>query len=286
MLGIDSYIYFDNTYYCLKYLQISDVFVCSQNIRIGVVPAAGIGSRLNDLRMLKVISKHMVPILNKPILEYVLEHMKKLGVEKVFIIVGYKKDRIIEYFQDGSDFGVEIVYIEQLLPKGIAHAVSLVEKYVSEPFTVILGDEIVIADSLENLKSVFWEKNALAVEGIVVEDDIEILRQTCTVLIDDAGRIVDIEEKPEEIRSNIRGTGVYIFDPAVFDYIRRTPASPPRGEQEITNTLRLMAHEGKAYVAKIQGHHININNFEDLIRSTRLLLMRLDERGRASLKDG
>jgi len=241
-------------------------------IKVGVIPAAGRGRRINELPLTRVLPKPILPVLNRPILEYVIDNMKNMGVEEVYLIVGPKKEIFREYFRDGRDLGVHINYIEQKIPRGIAHAVGLTREYISEPCVVILGDDLTIADSLDNIVSVFWEKHAMAVEGVVIERDNEILRQTCCVTLNGESRIIDIQEKPKNPSSNVRGCGIYVFDPIVYEYIRKTPKSPPRHEKEITNTIRLMICTKRVYGVFIKGVNININRATDLLLATRLLL--------------
>ena len=243
-----------------------------KKIKVGVIPAAGKGRRLNDLPLTKVLPKPLLPILNKPILEYVIENMKKMGVEEVYLVVGFKKEIIQEYFGHGEDIGVRIEYVEQPNPQGIAQAVKLTQDYIKEPFVVILGDDLTITKSFNNLTEDFWTKNALVVEGLVLEDKTEILKQSCSVVLDKNRKILDIVEKPDVPKSNIRGCGVYIFDPIVYDYIERTPILPPRHEKEITNTIRLMATEGPVYGSFINGVNINVNTMADLLEAMQLLL--------------
>jgi len=243
-----------------------------KKIKVGVIPAAGKGRRVSDLPLTRVLPKPMLPILNKPILEYVIENMKKMGVEDVYLIVGFKKEIVQEYFGHGEDFGVKIEYIEQANPQGIAHAIELTQDYIKEPFVVILGDDLTIAKSLNNIVETFQVKNAIAVEGVVHEENVNILKRTCCVLLDEKGKIIDIEEKPSAPKSNVRGCGVYIFDPIVYDYIKRTPILPPRYEKEITNTIRLMTMEGPVYGSFIDGVNININTMVDLFEAMQLLL--------------
>jgi len=243
-----------------------------KKINVGVVPAAGKGNRIDDLPLTKILPKPMLPILNKPILEYVIENMKRVGVEVVYIIVGHKKDIIKEYFGSGVDWNIEIEYIEQKKPEGIAHAISLAKNYISDPFFVILGDDLTITKSLDNLTEIFLGKKAWGVEGIVVEKDIEALRRTCCLTVNENGEVRNIEEKPSKPISNLRGCGVYVFDPVVFRFIEKTPITPPRNEKEITVTLKLMAKERRVYVSLINGVNININTFRDLMRATTLLI--------------
>jgi dTDP-glucose pyrophosphorylase len=243
-----------------------------KKIKIGVIPAAGHGRRLSSLPLTRVLPKCLLPILNRPILGYVIENMKQMGVEDVYMIVGFKKELIQEYFGNGSDFGINIKYILQPNPLGIAHAIGLTREEICEPFVVTLGDDLTISKSLENIVDLFWNKKAVAVEGVVHEANIEKLRQACCMQLGDDGKIQNAEEKPCSPNSNVRGCGIYIFDPKVYEYIGNTPASLPRHEKEITNTIRLIANENFAYGAFIDGVNININTNEDLLSATKLLL--------------
>lgn len=243
-----------------------------EQISVGVIPAAGRGTRISGLPLTRILPKPMLPILNKPILEYVMENMKSIGIEEVFLIVGFKKEPIIEYFGDGKDFDLNIRYIEQQTPQGIAHAISLTKNYISKPFMVVLGDDLTIAKSLNNLVKTFQSRKALVVEGAVYENDIEILKKTCCIIYGNKGRIKEIIEKPIVPKSNMRGVGVYLFDPNVFNFIEATPISNIRNEKEITDTISLIARGGNAYAALLNGTNININTPSDLMKATKLLL--------------
>ena len=221
---------------------------------------------------MRVLPKCLLPIVNKPILEYVIENMKRIGVEDIYMIVGFKKELIQEYFGDGEDFGVYIDYVLQPNPLGIAHAIELARDHINEPFAVILGDDLTIAESFDNLVKDFWVKRAKVVEGVVLEKDVERLKQTCSVVLDEYGKVLDIEEKPSTPTSNVRGCGIYIFDPEVFDYIKKTPMLPPRKEKEITNTIKLMALDGSAYGSFIDGVNVNVNTVTDLREAMQLIL--------------
>lgn len=243
-----------------------------KKIKVGIVPAAGHGRRLGSLPLTRVLPKCLLPILNKPIIGYVIENMKQMGVEDVYIIVGFKKELIQEYFGDGEDFGINIKYILQPNPLGIAHAIGLTKEFISEPFVVTLGDDLTISKSLENIVDLFWAKKAVAVETVVHETNIEKLRQACCMLLKDDGKILNAEEKPCTPNSDVRGCGIYIFDPLVYEYIEKTTSSLPRNEKEITNTIKLIAKNNLAYGAFINGVNININTSTDLLEATRLLL--------------
>jgi dTDP-glucose pyrophosphorylase len=243
-----------------------------RKIKIGVVPAAGEGTRIHDLPLSRILPKPMLPVLNKPILEYVISNMKNVGIDTIYFIVNYKKEVIQQYFRTGEEFGVDIYYVEQKNPRGIAHAISLTNDLINEPFMVILGDDLTITKSLYNLTELFFKKSCGAVEGVINEKNIDVLKRTCCVFLDKEGKIIDIIEKPKFPKSNIRGCGIYIFDPIVYDYIKMTPRSSVRGEVEITDTIKLMSRENSVFGGFINGININVNTFDDLLLATNILL--------------
>lgn len=244
-----------------------------RKIRVGVIPAAGRGERIAELPLTKLLPKPMLPIANKPILEYVIENMKRSGINQIYVVIGHKSEIIKEYFGNGSEFGVDISYIyNKNIEKGLAHSIGLSEELVDEPFLTILGDDLTISKSLSNLVSMFLMKRAIVVEGVVAERDKAALTRTCCVVLEKTGKIKKIIEKPIKPISNLRGIGVYLFDPLVFEFIKRTPLSSARNEKEITDTIGLLAKEEKAYGCLINGTNVNINTLSDLIRATRLLL--------------
>jgi dTDP-glucose pyrophosphorylase len=245
-----------------------------KKIKYGIIPAAGKGVRIRNLPLTRVLPKPMLPIIDKPILEYVIENMKKFGVRTIYLIVGYKKELIQEYFKNGEDWGIEIHYIEQKELKGIAHAISLAQDYINEPFVVILGDDLTIApdEDFQKIIETFWKNNAYVVEGIVYENDIEVLKRTCCVVLNNSGKIKEIIEKPSVPISNLRGIGIYLFDPIVFDFIKQTPISTTRGEIEITDTIKLISMKGKAFGVLINGINININTYQDFIKAIHLMM--------------
>ena len=136
---------------------------------------------------------------------------------------------------------------------------------------VILGDDLTITPSFSNLAELFWKNQAWAVEGVVVEKDINALRRACCISVNETNKVISIEEKPIMPTSNLRGCGVYLFDPIVFGFIRKTPIIPPKNEQEITNTLKIMSEYGKVYAPLINGVNVNVNTLEDLLKATKLL---------------
>lgn len=238
-------------------------------MKYGVIPCAGSGTRMGFLSYF--FPKTLLPVWERPLLHSIIENMLKLNVREIFLIVNYKKELIREYLNNtkfSENFNYEFVEQEEL--KGIAHAISLVENYVERDFVCILGDDFTLGN-LQNLVECFYENNALVVEGVVYEKNEEVLKSTCNLKIDDKKRILEIREKPTIPFSNLRGTGVYIFSTKIFDYIRKTPVSKTRNEIEVTDTINLIAKDGKAYGEFIDGINININTIHDLFKAWKVV---------------
>lgn len=247
----------------------------NKKVKLGVIPAAGDGGRTGYLS--DILPKCLFPLYDKPIIHHAIDNMTKIGVEKIVIPTYFKKERIFEYFeQTKKDIDAEICLLSlKELPKGIALSIESAESHVDEPFIVILGDDVTITDSLQPLLDLFFSARAVAVEAVVKEKNREVIKRTCSVKLKDNSQIVEITEKPENPKTDIRGCGVYVFDPEIFRYIKNTPLTPPRNEVEITNTVGLVARDGKAYGKLLSGININVNTSEDLFRAWHAVRQRL-----------
>lgn len=240
-------------------------------IKFGVIPAAGRGSRMGYLS--HILPKCLFPLYDQPIIHANVEKMIGLGIKTIFIIVHYQKDKIKEYFKSVEDsLDIEINFIEQEKLLGIANAIALTKNYLNKPFMVMLGDDCTITGSLQNLVDTFYEKNAIALQAIVREEDIEILRTTCCIKVDSDKKISEIIEKPQNPFSNLRGCGIYLFQNSIYDYIEKTSASGVRNETEITDVISLVAKKNRAFGEFINGSNININSYADLWRASTLVL--------------
>lgn len=253
-----------------------------KRIKIGVIPVGGKGERISPLS--ELLPKPMIPVLDRPILELIIKRMvQEFGVSEIYFILAHKKEVIKDYFGDGKKFGAKIRYIEERNPRGIAPAIALAKEYIKEPFLVMLGDDFTLG-SAKNLIKTFFEKKAYVVEGIVKERDIEALKRTCSVIQGRDKKIKDIVEKPEKPTSKLRGCGIYIFDPIVFDYIKKTPKNPKSGKINITDTIGILAKEQKAYAEFIKGTNININTKEELFLANLLLAKILEKNNQINLE--
>jgi len=239
-------------------------------IKIGVIPAAGPGKRMGYLG--QILPKCLFPLYDRPIIHHVIDNMKRIEIEYVFVIMGYRKEKILEYFKNVKrEIGIDVNFLHQKKLRGIADAVMLTEKFVSEPFMVILGDDCTLAKSLHNLPSLFFKRHATVVEGVVKEKNDEILKSTCCLVLGRNNRILKIVEKPKTPISNLRGCGLYVFHDKIFEYIKETQISPIRNEVEITDTINLTAKNGGAYAEFIKGINVNINTHDDLLLASNLM---------------
>lgn len=241
-----------------------------KEIKVGVIPAAGSAKRLGYLSYL--LPKTLFPIYDRPIFHHLIDQMESLGIEDIYVIVNIHKEKIIEYYKRiKTSLKSRIHFIEQKKLNGLANAILLTEKYVKKrPFLTILGDECAITDPLKPMVDLFFESGSIVTEMVIRENDKNILRQTCSAKINKDGRIIEILEKPEDPPYMIRGCGVYIFSPAIYDFIRETPSHSIRNEKEITTTINNVAKIKKAFGYFIQGHNININDPDELLKASLL----------------
>ncbi|MGC8786312.1 MAG: sugar phosphate nucleotidyltransferase [Anaerolineae bacterium] len=231
---------------------------------VGVILAAGKGSRIQPLNL--YLPKPLLPVCNKPIIQYQLEDMRKIGVRDVIIVVGHLKEEIISYFGDGSSLGLRIRYVEQQETLGIAHAVAQLEHVVDSPFILFLGDIFLVPKDLQSMERMFWERRAGAVLAVKREKNPEYVRRNFAVILHASGTVTRVIEKPRYVTSDLKGCGVYIFDLAIFDAIRRTPRTAQRDEYEITNSIQILIDDGfPVYPAEVIDWDMNITFACDLL---------------------
>jgi len=177
--------------------------------------AAGLGTRLKPLT--DTTCKPMLPIDNKPLLEYHIELLKKYGIKDIAINLYYFPEKIKEYFQDGSKFGVNILYIEEKELSGTAGPIKKNENFFDEPFVVIYGDNLTNIN-LDKLYKFHQEKNATVSIALYEEPHPE---SKGIVLLDKNKKVTKFKEKPktEEIDSHLANAGIYICDPQILKYI-------------------------------------------------------------------
>ena len=240
----------------------------------GVILAAGKGSRIRPLNL--YMPKPLLPVCNKPIIQYQLEDMREIGVQEVIIVVGHLKEEIISYFGDGSPLGLRIRYVEQQEALGIAHAVAQLESELQTPFILLLGDIFLVPKDLKAMQRMFWQRRAGAVLAVKRETNPEYIRRNFAVILHASGTVTRVIEKPRYLGTDLKGCGVYIFDLAIFDAIRRTPRTAQRDEYEITNSIQILIDDGyPVYPAEAIEWDMNITFASDLLECNRNQLKRL-----------
>ena len=195
-----------------------------------VILAAGEGRRMRPLTYTR--PKVMLPIANKPILEWNLLNAIKAGIKEFIFVIGYKSEMVREYFEDGKKWNVNIEYVNQGKPMGTAHAIGLVKSFVEDNFIVLCGDTIFGKDDIKRIA-----KNELSMGLYEVEDAKEY-----GIVEMKENKIIKIHEKMKEPFSNVINAGIYHFTSKIFDFIEKTEISP-RGEYEITDSINLFLRE-------------------------------------------
>jgi bifunctional UDP-N-acetylglucosamine pyrophosphorylase/glucosamine-1-phosphate N-acetyltransferase len=197
--------------------------------------------------------KFLLPVGGKPALDHVVLLLKRMGVDRLAMIVGFGKEQIIERYGDGEKFGLKIEYIHQEKLMGTANAVSIAEKFVGkERFVVINGDTLVDDESLHVLKKRYQELSERKdFGGLMATIEVDEPEQFGIVFMK-GERVQNIVEKPKRSKSKLANAGIYIFDPAIFDSIGRTKKSG-RGEYELPTSMEIMMKGGKAiYTSPLQ----------------------------------
>jgi len=233
-----------------------------------IILAAGEGTRMRPLTSTR--PKPMLPVAGKPILEWDLEALKKNNLNRAFIVIGYKKDRIIGHFGNKFD-GMEIEYIDQKEQLGTAHATSLAEEYVENEFLLINGDLIVSEKLIEHfLRDSKREgaENSIALVEVKNPSEFGIVNL-------EGNRVDKITEKPMESRSNLANAGIYLLNNEIFDAIRKIEKST-RLEYEITDAIKILIKKGKLYGFMCHGNWIDIGRPWDLLDANEIMIKDMD----------
>lgn len=182
-----------------------------------VIMAGGEGTRLRPLTCNR--PKPMVPVANKPVMEHIIELLKKYGLTDIAVTLQYMPDVIKDYFQDGKEFGVNLRYYTEQMPLGTAGSVKNAEDFLDDTFLVISGDALTDVD-LKKAIDFHFSRNS---EATLILKKVDIPLEYGVVVTDDEGRIRRFLEKPSwgEVFSDTANTGIYILSPEVLKYFRR-----------------------------------------------------------------
>jgi UTP--glucose-1-phosphate uridylyltransferase len=284
-----------------------------KRIRKAVIPAAGLGTRF--LPATKAQPKEMLPIVDKPAIQYVVEEAVAAGLQDILIITGRGKrsledhfDRSFElehYLEKAGKFDqlkemqaiaemADIHYVRQAEPRGLGHAVSVARQHVGdEPFAVMLGDDIMAAGSTVLTDMVhIHERYGRSVVALKEFPRSEISAYGCALpeAVDDTlVRILDVVEKPkpEDAPSNLAVMGRYVFTPEIFDCLERIEPGAG-GEIQLTDAIALLLEQQTIYGFVFEDGRYDIGAKLDYLRATVELAINREDLGpqfRAFLAD-
>jgi glucose-1-phosphate thymidylyltransferase len=232
----------------------------------GVVPAAGMGTRLRPLTDSK--PKGLVEVGGKPLLTRCFETLRSLGVDEAVVVVGYRAEEIVDHYGDRFG-GLPLSYAHQPEQQGLAHAVSTAEPAVEGAFVLLNGDNVCAA----NLSAVVDRHRATDADATLLVETVtrEEASRTGVVSFDADGRVTGLVEKPDDPPSTTVPRGFYAFSSRAFAACRAIDPSPT-GEYELTAAVdHLLAAGGRVETVALDGWCVNVNTPADVERAERLL---------------
>jgi UTP--glucose-1-phosphate uridylyltransferase len=274
------------------------------HVRKAVIPAAGLGTRF--LPATKAQPKEMLPLVDKPAIQWVVEEAVRAGIRDILVITGRGKrsiedhfDRTFEleyYLESGGKTQqlkeiheiadmADIHYVRQGEPKGLGHAVSVARQHVGdEPFVVLLGDDVMHERSrvLEDMLATYeqHQRSVIALKAVRPE---EISAYGCAKAEQVDGSVVRIEEivekpSPEEAPSNLAVMGRYVFTPDIFDCLERlTPGK--NGELQLTDAISLLLEQQEVFGWCFENGRFDIGNKLDYLKATVELALEREDLG-------
>ncbi len=262
-------------------------------VRKAVIPAAGFGTRF--LPATKAVPKEMLPIVDKPTVQYIVEEAAAAGIEDLLIITSRGKDAIVNHFdrahelesvlmRDGKDDllslargvtdKINVHFVRQREQKGLGHAILCAKSFVgNEPFAVLLGDDVVVSEKpcIGQLIDEYEKTNAtvLGVQRVGADDVSKYGIVDCDNVGGRMYRVKGMVEKPakEDAPSDIAVLGRYVITPAVFECIEKTPKGAG-GEIQLTDALVSLAKSEEMYAYDFEGKRYDIGNKQGFLSAT------------------
>jgi len=278
-----------------------------KRIRKAVIPAAGYGMRF--LPVTKAIPKEMIPIVDKPVIQYIVEEALQSGIEEILIITGHGKRAIEDHFdtnidlelqlrQQGKDqllhlvqdiSSINIHYIRQKHMRGLGDAIRCAESFIdNEPFAVLLGDDVVYNPEQPALKQMMDAFSRLGATMLGCQEVPQELVSRYGIVQgqptddDRVVKLIDMVEKPavDEAPSRLAALGRYILTPDIFEILRRVQPGKG-GEIQLTDALRLMADREAVYAYTFSGRSYDTGNKLGFLKATVEYALRREDLGEA-----
>jgi glucose-1-phosphate thymidylyltransferase len=246
-----------------------------------IVLSGGKGTRLRPLTYTG--AKQLVPIANRPILSYVIDNIARVGIKEVGIIISPETgSEVKETMGDGDRWGINITYIMQDEPKGLAHAVRTAAPFLGqEPFVMYLGDNL-LKEGIAPFVRTFEENDP---DALILLQKVTDPQSYGIAELDGNGCVARLVEKPREPRSDLALVGVYLFTPAVFESVKAIAPSA-RGELEITDAIQHMVDRGlRVEPHVVTGWWKDTGKLEDMLEANRLVLSTLVGEVRGELRE-
>ena len=274
-------------------------------VRKAIIPAAGLGTRL--LPNTKSIPKEMLPLVDKPVIQYIVEEAVAAGIEKILIITNRGKSPIEDYFDYAPDLEerliadgklrdarlvrevadmADVYFVRQKETKGLGHAIWRAKSFVNEePFAVLLGDDIMLSETpvLRQLVTAAEQNECSAVAVRQVPD--ELITKYSSVKLEEklserVYRISDMNEKPtlEEKLSDYAILGRYVLTPAIFDILEHT-APGRNNEIQLTDGMRTLCHREKMCAVDFEGRRYDTGNLKGYLEAIIDFALKNEEAG-------
>lgn len=236
-----------------------------------LVLAGGSGTRLRPIT--HTYAKQLVPVANKPVLFYGLEAIRDAGITEVGIVVGDTEQAIRSAVGSGEAFGLEVTYIPQSAPLGLAHAVLVAREFLGDDdFVMYLGDNFIVG----GITALVEDFRACRPDAHIMLTRVADPRQFGVAEFDGDGRLIGLEEKPRQPRSDLALVGVYLFAPTVHEAVAGLEPSW-RGELEITEAIQQLVRSGRKVTSTIiSGYWKDTGNVADMLEVNRIVLETTD----------